>query len=78
MRKRVNLKLEELFSKEGARLQGLLEEVRRKMGSLNLYEAREAIVRAMTALVRSPKYSVRNSGIQPRCHRGDFSGMFLL
>lgn len=61
MKKRVNESLEEFFSKEDARLQGALKEVREKMGSTNPKEVREAVARGEAALVVGLKYSLENS-----------------
>ena len=60
-KERINAKLEELFSKEDARIQEIVDELRKKMDSENPDEVREAAARAKTALITRQKYSLRNT-----------------
>ena len=60
MKKRVNGRLGELFTKEDARLQGVLKEVREKIGSDNPGEVREAVAQAEAALITGLRYSLEN------------------
>ena len=61
MKKRVNGKLGELFTKEDARLQGVLKEVREKIGSESPSEVKEVMIKAKTTLITKSKYSLENS-----------------
>ena len=56
---RVNERLGELFSKEDACIQEVVDPVRRKVGSEDPCEVKETAIRAKTALVTKRKYSLK-------------------
>ena len=59
LKKRVNGKLEELFTSEDALVQGVLEEVRRTMGSDNPDQVKDLTKKVKLELVTGPKYSLK-------------------
>ena len=58
-KERINGRLEELFSKEDARIQEVVKAVRGRLDSEDPYEAKELVTRAKITLVTRQKYSLK-------------------